>query len=336
MLYVDILVIGSGPTGSLITKYLIKERIRKVCTIDPSGIWGGVHFSNTKLCNILVDKIPIFIKYDEKTMIEEEFETSLSCNYLKPVLIKENDVHKKMLSNYEIKDFQRPWFLEWKGKLCLMHKTLKDYIMIKNLKPIPSTVRILDLRKSIVVLRSNAVIKYKYLIWAAPLPELIKCLKNVPSNFNSFLRRFKWISSHIVILGLEGKKPEWTLAYHGTRATRAHTFVVKSYNNNYILYAIANFSDKEKAIPGFTEKLISDIKRLQIVPSPFKIKDEKTFTMKYSVLSKISFKDLESLKSEIESKNILLVGRSALWKELSIGDTIREAKEVLKKVINFI
>jgi len=307
MLYVDVLVIGSGPTGSLITKYLIKERIREVRTVDPSGIWGGAYFSNTRLCNISVDKIPIFIKYDEKTIIEEEFEAPLSCSYLKPILIRENNVYKKMLSSYEIKDFQRPWFLEWKGKLCLMHKSLEDYIIIKDLKPIPSTVRILDLRKSIVVLRSNAVIKYKYLIWTAPLPELIKCLKNVPSGFNSFLRKLKWINSYIVILCLEGKKPKWTLAYHGTRATKAHTFVIKHHNNNYILYAIANFSNKEKAIPGFTEKLISDIKRLQIVPSPFKIKDEKTFTVKYSILSKVSFKDLKSLKSKIESRNILLI-----------------------------
>ncbi|RLG85266.1 MAG: hypothetical protein DRO15_07725, partial [Thermoprotei archaeon] len=259
MIYTDVLIAGSGITGSLIAKYLIKERISKVLTIDPSGTWGGIYFSSTRLCNIVMNRIPLFVNHDEKSIIENVLEIPLLCMDLKPTIIKEGDVGRKVLTSYAIEDFQNPWFLKWGNASCLIEGVLDNYIMIPSSKPIPSTIRALDSEKSIAILRSNAVINYKYLIWTAPLPELIKSLKRKSPSLKSLAKRLKWVNSYIVALCLEGKKPRWTLAYHGTKATRAHTFVTKFYDNYYALYIIASFSDREKPLPGFTEKLISDV-----------------------------------------------------------------------------
>ena len=329
-----IAVVGGGLTGLLVIRVL--NRLGYCPTlIEPDFALGGLA-RGTVIGGNSVDAFPVFFSdNDFKRLQELGLELNVVEIELTPTLLKHGPLKAKMWgyrkgSNELVKDLEDPWPIKWKGRLLYPRggwsKLIASWEKTLDFKWIHESLSRIDVGGKKVKTYHGRVIVYDKLFYTLPLPEIPR---RIGVEFP-----FKPRTCHMVSISIFSKgKPgyDWITGFHGGTAILPHTIVyttriidgVEGYHS-----VSALISYREEGLPaGFLEQTISRLRRMNIIGAD--VVAERVYNARYACIntSDIDEDVRRRLVEELGDNDIVLVGRRALWKEMSLGDLVENVLE---------
>jgi len=339
-----ILIVGGGFQSLIITK-LLNEYGSKPSIID-SMILGGT-ISSFKADSFIIDKVPFFLwskdDVNKLSNIVGEFET-IDVD-LEPTILKPGPLLNKAWARRVSENIEKPWPLKWRGKLLYpkngWYEILHRFTMNLKYGHIPLRLKYIDLNSKLLKLARKSKTGYDILISTIPLVDFIRMIDLEALNLTPLNEGVKYSHMISISLGVKGKDPGWTLAYHGGTGMLPHTMIVMSKvtklivpENHFTMTSIISYSEERPLRAGFLEQVESQLKRRGIIPSIKDIVVERVFNVKYACINPkdISGDYLTKLKNELSNHHVFLYGRLANWREYSISELIGEAKSIVNQI----
>ena len=202
------------------------------------------------------------------------------------VVLKEGD-HSKACVNC-----QEPWPRKW--------ERINKYLVYPNprkVEIIRGKIRKLERGKLVL---HNAVIKWERLYWTLPLPSLARLL-GVDCNVRGF-------EGTLIVMEVEGFKPEWKVAYHLGSAVKTYAMVALKREWGSFVWAIV-----PQHVDPYDEILA--LKRRWIKG---KIAKWRAFHLGYYALSEGEPNCLE----RVRELGVELSGRTAEWREMDLAESL--------------
>ncbi len=325
---VELLVFGSG-VAALTVIAVAKRRGLRTLVVDPDPSFGASIAYSTER-DIAIQRVPVLLTLQELEALSIPKSCALELN-VEPIVLKEGDYRAKVCG-YSSKQYQTPWPLRWVEKRDTLYyvPNLLDYVVNvlglsrkDILSHVVSNLRVIDLSKRVAVLSLGTIIRFRNAVWTWPCDTLFRHLakrdREELSELSKNLEELEFVGMHILsVASIEHRKP--TMYIHATKASRMHTAITIPISDNISLtYAITSFSRSYPLLPGITEKLLSELRRFHIVDVK-KIAVERVYTTMYGALPEGV--TLEKLVEELQCRGLILWGRLALLREISVVDII--------------
>jgi len=281
-----------------------------------------------------VSRIPILINISELRELNVELPDAAEVE-LRPTFIKEGDLQAKVLG-YSAGKYQTPWPLRWNGKMVFIPNIINSLeragILEKMDNYVRSGVRIIDVNRQVLQLTIGTVVNYRCLVSTFPLDVFVSKIRTRPPEIDRELRtlrsKLSFVGFYIVALLTTAPRPKTGLIYHATKASRTHTLLLVPYKELQLMYLIASYSDNYPPIPGFTEKLFSEAQRFRLLEGD--VVSEFSYSYLYGALSQA---DTSQLLRLLKEHRVVLLGRTAMWKEMSVAEILDLTRSMLNDVL---
>ncbi len=331
-----IVVVGGGLTGLLVIKALNMLDVEPVL-IEPDFVLGGLARGEIA-SGFSVDAFPVFLDSKDIGKLEE---IGLDANFhqveYKPLLLKPGPLKEKMWGRphgVDVSKLDDPWPLRWRSPsyypVSGWSRTLSLWERRLRYKHIHESFK-----KSIggvAVTYHGQRIEYKRLYYTLSIVDAHRKLGVEPPSFRPVYCHMAAIS-----LVVEGEPPEWTIGYHGGTAILPHTIVFTSKllesfaEGHYAVTSIISYGE-EGLRPGFHEQTLSRLKKMNIVKGPVRM--ERTRLAKYACINSNELKEyVDDIVGVLEEKNIVLVGRKALWREMGLGELVSHVQDTIASTL---
>ncbi len=328
----NIVVVGGGLTGLIIVRALNILGVEPIL-IEPDFRLGGL--ARGEIVNgYSVDAFPMFLdEGDISKLAELGLETDFHKVDYNPVTLKPGPLKEKMWGrprDVNIEELDDPWPLRWRSPgyypVSGWSRTLGEWERKLRYKHIhESFKRIID---RVALTYHGQRIEYKILYYTLEATDLYRRL-NTPSI------RSKPTSCHMAAISLvvEGEPPGWILGFHGGTAILPHTIIFTSrllnsfIEGHYSVSAIISYGE-EGLRAGFFEQTVSRLKKMKIINGDIRM--ERVHIAKYACIKSGELDNyIEEIKSSLNEKKVVLVGRKALWREMSIGELVSHVQDII-------
>ncbi len=332
----DIVVVGGGLTGLIVVRALNMLGVEPVL-IEPDFVLGGL--ARGEIVNgFSVDAFPVFLSSKDIGRLEE---IGLGASYHRvdysPVTLKPGPLKEKMWGRprgISVEKLDDPWPLRWSSPGYYpvegWSKTLSTWGERLRYKHIhESFKKIVD---RVALTYHGHRVEYKRLYYTL---EVINAHRRLGVGALSF----KPIYCHMAAISLivEGGVPEWVLGFHGGTAILPHTIIFPSkltrgfIEDHYGVSAMISYGE-EGLRPGFLEQTISRLKKMNIVNG--NIRMERVHIAKYACIRSGELDSyIDEIKNVLSEKKVVLVGRKALWKEMSIGELVSHIQDAIASTL---
>lgn len=330
VLDVDVLLLGYGLHNAVVADRVLRNRSDlKILAVD----------TNLKPGGCLAPLATIVGNVSLVPMIERARNTAFQADV---IVLKEGDFDSKFAGFEDPTAFQRLWFRDWikvfeSGAVNVELNPLANFV--KNLAPkVLSNVSAISLSRKTVKLSNGMVIKYRVAVSSWPLDVLIGKIIDAPRECIELRSELRTVSTHATLL-IEALKNEVSgyakLYIHGTKASRAHTFLKLFLGSYAVVYAYTSFSKRYPALPGTTEKLFSELKKFRIVDMS-RVVDERHGIVYYSAISKLDEGLLSRCSSLLEENNLVLCERLGYWRDAEIRSIVSAAEVRYRKLLKML
>jgi len=327
----EIVVVGGGLTGIIAIRILNNLGYRPIL-IEPDYVLGGL-VRGVVLGDNAIDAFPIFLEDKDLDRLRDiGFEIDVIEVDLVSSILKHGPLKAKMWgyrrgSEDLVKELEDPWPLRWSNKMLYPRdgwsKLLSKWEGVLKFKWVHEGLRRVDLGGKKAKTYHGQVVSYSKLLYTLPLVDV---KDKIGINLD-----IKPSFCHMIAISIlaEGKHPfGWIIGYHGGTAILPHTIVYTSklvgIEDYHSISALISY-EGEGLPAGFLEQTISRLKKMNIIKPNTLL--ERVYIAKYAC---INANDVDStirkrVIEELKDKGIILVGRRALWKEMSIGELVENA-----------
>ncbi len=325
---VDVAIIGSGLSAIKATS-IFHDLNKKVIMIDSQSSEGGLLQSVNG--GLELTKIPMFVDLD---LVQKIKVNEVECFNVERIVLKEGNIKAKILGYSDI-IVEMTWIDKWlsKNNWCYspnIINPIKKYLGIsgRNLYLV-SNIRRINIDRQLIALSNGILVRYKKLIYTWPLNILNMYLFSNEESVKETVKKkienlsLRNISMYIVLLvsPLAMKEQHLTIYQHGTKASKFHTAVKFQFYNNLVLYLMTSFSKEHTLAAGIGEKLLSEARKYRLIDTK-KIVKRHDVAIMHALLNNVDDKKINELKECLLEKNIILYGRSALWRDLEISEIL--------------
>ncbi len=201
-------------------------------------------------------------------------------------VLKEGD-HEKACSGC-----QEPWPRKWErvNRYLIYPKSRKAEV-------IKGKIRRLERGKLVL---HNTIVEWDRLYWTLPLPSLARLL-GIGCNVRG-------IEGTLIVMEVEGFKPEWKVAYHLGTAVKTYAMLsLKREWGSFVWLVIPQHADPYDEMLALKRKWIKG-----------KITKWRSFHLSYYALSD----DVPDCLDEVKDYGIELSGRTAEWREMDLAESL--------------
>ncbi len=332
----NIVVVGGGLTGLILIRALNMLGVEPVL-IEPDFVLGGL--ARGEIVNgFSVDAFPMFLDtYDIDMLRELGLEASYHRVEYKPVTLKPGPLKEKMWArprNVRIEELDNPWPLRWVDRHYYpvdgWSRTLWAWEKKLKYKPVHESFK--KAVGGIALTYHGQRIEYNRLYYTLDIVSAHEKLGVEPP-----LSKPLYCHMAAISLVVEGSPPEWILGFHGGTAILPHTIVVTSkllrgfIQDHYSVSSILSYGE-EGLRPGFLEQTISRLKKMKIVNGTIRM--ERVHITKYACIKSGELDEYyNSIASIVNEKNIVLVGRKARWREMSLGELVSHIQDIVASTL---
>ena len=332
----DIVVVGGGLTGLIVIRALNMLGVEPVL-IDPDFVLGGL--ARGEIVNgFSVDAFPVFLSSKDIGRLEEiGLEASYHRIDYSPVTLKPGPLKEKMWGRprgISVGELDDPWPLRW---------STPGYYPVEGWSKTLSTwekkLRYKHIHESFKKIVDGAALTYHG--QRVGFERLYYTLEVIDAQrrlgVEALLSRPVYCHMAAISLIVEGEAPEWILGFHGGTAILPHTIVFPSklikefIEGHYSVSAIISYGE-EGLRPGFLEQTISRLKKMNIVNG--NIRMERVHIAKYACIRSGELDNyIDKIRKVLSEKRVVLVGRKALWKEMSIGELVSHVQDIVASTL---
>ena len=231
------------------------------------------------------------------------------------------------------------WYPRYGGIQVLPFALAKDLSHIYTGCPVEK----INLRNRTVITSNKDKIRYDYLIYTAPLPELRNMLIGSSSEVNSSFSLLRWNSIFNLNLGIKSKmssKKHWIyfpdkefeffrLGFYSSFSPCAAPSGAYSV---YTEVSLSGLQDFDSSL--LVKKIKQDLIRLGILPSPDDVLVEHRNFMPYAypIYDKNHRLITSKIANYLRKYNIFLCGRFGSWQYLSMEGAILQGKQIAREL----
>lgn len=243
-----------------------------------------------------------------------------------------NNILRSMIFKENISSYNDSFIVPKKGIFELIKKFLYrvkyKHKILYNMKIVK-----IDIDKKIIFFNDNTKIEYDILVNTSPLPVFLNLInKRMEENFTTN-------KIFTFNLGFKEKKiPDFHWTYFPEKKYIFHRVgcYSKVYKNKYLSLFVEISSDGKKKIDDkfYLDKILNQLEELKLIKSKKNLISYSIVKMNpaYVHVKKNTKVSIEKIKSQLEKRNIFLVGRYAMWKYCSIEDNILESRELANQI----
>ncbi|MFH1540812.1 MAG: NAD(P)-binding protein [Elusimicrobiota bacterium] len=217
-------------------------------------------------------------------------------------------------------------------------QSLIDKLKTSNIK---TDVKIVSINVSKKLIKTSiGDIEYKNLISTIPLPELVKVIKDIPTNIKDMATKLRWTSVLNINFGIKRENisdkhwvyfPEKKFSFY--RAGFYHNFSKSlcpdGTSSMYVEISCRNGKiDKEKMF----KKTIGELKSAGILKFSDKIISKCILDIQYAyvVYDKNRNMAVKAIQKYLQNKSIFSIGRYGGWKYSTMENSILEGRDMIK------
>lgn len=331
MIEVDVAIVGSG-VSAIKSASVAKALGRSYLAVDSTYGRGGYVQVVGRVYRYL--KSPLFIPQKLVDVFRSAGGiSSIRCYGVDRYVVREGNVESKILG-YRSITVQRNWFTEWleQRELCYSSSILYSIESLLGVsllgKSIVSSIRRIDLDRSIIALSNGVLIKFRKLVYTWPLNLLPRYIHSEKISRRVVelieMMNLDYISTYTLsCIAREVGIERVELYTHGTRASRFHTAVKIPIDHATVTYITTSYSSSHPLIPGATEKLYSEIRRHRLVDTSKILEFSVTETI-HALINQVDRKLLNELQQNLYEYGVILYGRLGSWRDCDLYTIIAE------------
>ncbi len=320
---VDIVILGSGISSLYLAKILEEYSVRYLIIDYEKSLGGSISLMED--LGIRYPRMPILLfEIPEKYRLYAN--NCFSLENIEVLTIKEGDFLAKCLGFLDPQRFQEPWIYRWIHLVRSLHKAYLATSLVRNIVSSfknfvnflrASIVRI-DAARKVIVTHHGCIVKYRKLVSTIPMDVLLNKIANLPKEIVA--PRIEVCQDTVGLLVLTVVRRRHSddaprILIHGTKASRFVAMLLIPFDQLSLIYVLAPFSSAYPPLPGFTEKLFSELRKFNVCKDS-EVLSERTFITLYAALSRIE--NLERFANDLRTLDIYVHGRCGSWREGSV------------------
>jgi len=252
---------------------------------------------------------------------------------------KKNPRQMKREYGYNVK-FQYPL----RGGIEVLPESFASKLNNKRLH-LGHEMRTILLREKKILFSNGDTVKWDVLVSTIPLPQLVFCIKDVPSTIREVANNLRYISIYNLNLGIDEREttkahwiyfPEHTFIFH--RVGFPSNLSPHMAPSGASSLSIEISYSKYKPLPK--EKLdsiiVEDLVKARLINSKKAVLVKKAFNLPYAyVIYDQSYNsNRQKILSFLERKGIFSVGRYGSWEYSTMEDAILAGKNVTEQILH--